>query len=108
MPSADAAAIPERVVRQQLDAERVLRYALLALFALFLWIFFAWPMAQVLWRSLLDNTGRFSGLANYVRYFRTPAIAASVTNSLSVALLTTLLTVGAALKDLAQAIREAR
>jgi iron(III) transport system permease protein len=95
-PSPGAVAIPERVVRQQLDAERILRGALLAVFALFLWIFFAWPMIQVLWRSLLDNDGRFIGLANYVRYFRTPAIAASVTNSLSVALLTTLLTVGAA------------
>ena len=95
-PALGAAAIPDRVVRQQLDSERVLRYALLGLFALFLWIFFAWPMAQVLWRSLLDNNGRFIGLANYVRYFRTPSIAASVTNSLSVALLTTLLTVGAA------------
>jgi len=95
-PAPGAAAIPDRVVRRQLDGERVLRYALLGLFALFLWIFFAWPMAQVLWRSLLDNNGRFIGLANYVRYFRTPSIAASVTNSLSVALLTTLLTVGAA------------
>ena len=95
-PVPDVAAIPDRLVRQQLDAERVLRYVLLALFALFLWVFFAWPMAQMLWRSLLDNQGRFIGLANYLRYFHTPAIAASVTNSLSVALVTTVLTVGAA------------
>ena len=40
-PAPGAAAIPDRVVRQKLDGERVLRYALLGLFALFLWIFFA-------------------------------------------------------------------
>ena len=40
------------------------------------------------------GTSKFIGLANYLRYFRTPAIAASITNSLSVALLTTVLTVG--------------
>ena len=38
----------------------------------------------MLWRSLLDNGGRFVGLANYARYFGTPAIAASITNSLAV------------------------
>src|SRR5262249_5264627 len=54
------------------------------------------PMAQVLWRSVLDNDGRFIGLANYVRYFRTPSIAASITNSLTVSLIAMVLTVGLA------------
>ena len=92
----DAAAIPDRVVRRQLDAERVVRYALLVLFALFLWVFLAWPMAQMLWRSLLDNSGRFVGLANYVRYFSTPAIGVSIVNSLTVSLIAMVLTVGLA------------
>ena len=91
-----AAAIPDRLVRQQLDGGRVVGYGLLALFGAFLYVVLVWPMAQVLWRSVLDNDGRFVGLANYVRYFRTPAIAASITNSLFVSLVAMVLTVGLA------------
>jgi iron(III) transport system permease protein len=94
--AADAVAIPDRLVRQQLDGGRVVGYGLLALFGAFLYVVLVWPMAQVLWRSVLDNDGRFVGLANYVRYFRTPAIAASITNSLFVSLVAMLLTVGLA------------
>ena len=91
-----AAVIPDRVVRQHLDAERLVSGLLLAVFGLFLYVFLVWPMAQVLWRSLLDNDGRFVGPANYLRYFRTPAIAASITNSLTVSLIAMVLTVGLA------------
>ena len=49
-----------------------------------LYLFLLYPLAQVLWRSLLDNRGRFIGVANYMHYFSTPAIAASITNSLFV------------------------
>ena len=90
------AAIPDRLVRQQLDAERVVRYLLLALFGLFLWVFLAWPMTQMFWRSLQDNSGRFVGPANYVQYFATPAIGVSITNSLSVSLIAMVLTVALA------------
>ena len=93
---AAAAGIPDRVVRQRLDAERVVGYLLLGAFGLFLYIFLVWPMAQVFWRSLLDNGGRLVGLANYLRYFRTPSIAASITNSLTVSLIAMVLTVGLA------------
>ena len=82
----DAYDIPTRLVRRRVDAEQGLRLALVAAFAVFLYVFLAWPMAQVIWRSLLDNQGRFVGLANYVRYVSTPAIGVSITNSLSVSL----------------------
>jgi len=88
-----ALAIPQTVVRRRLDAERVVRGTLLAAFALFLWIFLGWPMAQIAWRSLLDNQGRFIGLANYVRYVQTPAIGVSITNSLTVSFVAMALTV---------------
>ena len=88
--------IPDGTVRQRVDGERVAGYLLLALFGAFLSVFLVWPMAQVLWRSLLDNDGRFIGLANYARYFRTPAIAVSITNSLTVSLLAMVLTVALA------------
>ena len=94
--AADAAAIPDRLVHRRLDAERLVAYAGLTAFAVFLYVFLVWPMAQVLWRSLLDNDGRVIGLANYARYFRTPAIAASITNSLLVSTVAMIVTVGLA------------
>ena len=53
-----AAAIPDGVVRHRLDREDGIRWALIALFALVLYLFLLYPLAQVLWRSLLDNRGR--------------------------------------------------
>ncbi|OGL12685.1 MAG: phosphonate ABC transporter permease [Candidatus Rokubacteria bacterium RIFCSPLOWO2_02_FULL_72_37] len=88
-----SAAIPDRTVGHRLDRETVTGHALVALFALFLYVFVLYPMLHVLWRSLLDNSGRFVGAANYVRYFSTPAIAASITNSLTVSVLAMTVTV---------------
>jgi len=88
-----ARAIPDRPVRQAWHAEAVLRLALIAFYAAFLTLFVLYPMLQVFTRSLQDGQGRFVGAANYVRYFATPAIASSITNSLAVATGTTLLTV---------------
>jgi iron(III) transport system permease protein len=95
--SAEAGAgIPDRVVRHRFGREDAARWALVAAFALVLYLFIVLPMAKIVWRSLLDNDGRWTGLANYVRYFGTPAIAASVTNSLFVALVSMVLTVALA------------
>jgi iron(III) transport system permease protein len=90
------APIPERVVRHRFGREDAVRWALVAGFALVLYLFVVLPMGKIVWRSLLDNDGRWTGLANYARYFGTPAIAASITNSLFVALLSMALTVGLA------------
>jgi iron(III) transport system permease protein len=93
VPQPLAVPIPDHTVRHRLGREDVVRYALAAGFALTLYLFILYPMAQLAWRSLLDNAGRFVGLANYARYFRTPAIAASITNSLSVSGASMLITV---------------
>jgi iron(III) transport system permease protein len=87
------AAIPDRVVRHRLDRETALRFLLIGLFGFFLYLFVLYPMGKVLWRSLLNNDGAFIGAANYVRYFSTPAIAASITNSLYVSLVAMVVTV---------------
>jgi len=88
-----AAEIPDRVVRHRLSGEDVIRWALVAVFAAILYLFLLYPLGQVLWRSLLDNDGHFIGAANYVRYVSTPAIAASITNSLYVSVAAMALTV---------------
>jgi iron(III) transport system permease protein len=88
-----AVVIPDSTVRHRLDGETLLRYVLIGLFCLFLFFFVLYPMSQVLWRSLLGTEGAFIGAANYVRYFSTPAIAASITNSLSVSVVAMVVTV---------------
>ncbi len=93
---ADARAIPDRTVGHRLDGERALGAVLVALFGIFLCLFVLYPMAQVLWRSVQDNAGEFAGLANYARYFSTPAIAVSITNSLTVSTMTMVITVALA------------
>ena len=91
-----AAEIPDGVVRHRLSGEDAIRWALVAIFAAILYLFLLYPLVQVLWRSLLDNDGHFIGAANYVRYFSTPAIAASITNSLFVSVAAMALTVALA------------
>ena len=91
-----AASLPDRTVRHRLSGEDLIRYALVAAFGAVLYLFVLYPLGHVLWRSLLDNDGGFVGLANYARYFGTPAIAASITNSLYVSAASMAITVGLA------------
>src|SRR5262245_34875317 len=88
-----AAATPDRAVRRRLGAEDAVRYALVAAFAAVLGLFVLYPMAHLVWRSLSSNDGRFVGTANYARYFGTPAIASSISNSLFVSLSSMVITV---------------
>jgi iron(III) transport system permease protein len=91
--SGGAGAIPDRTVRHRLAGEDLARYGLVALFAVILYLFVLYPLLHVLWRSLLANDGAFVGLANYRRYFSTPAIAASIGNSLFVSAVSMAITV---------------
>ena len=85
--------LPDRVIRHRMSGEDAIRSSLVAVFAVVLGLFLLYPLSQVLWRSLLGSDGRFIGTANYVRYFSTPAIAASITNSLLVSALSMVVTV---------------
>ena len=76
-------------VPRRLTAEEVvMRAAILALVA-FLLLAIALPLATLLSKSFQDGDGRFVGVANYVRYFSTPALVASLWNSVWVAGLAT-------------------
>ena len=85
--------IPDRTVAHRLGREDVARYGLVAIFGFVLCLFVLYPMAQLAWRSLLANDGSFVGLANYAKYFRTPAIASSITNSLYVSAVSMIISV---------------
>ena len=54
VPGDVAGRIPDRTVRRRLGAEDLVRYALVAVFALVLFLFVLYPMGQLAWRSLLD------------------------------------------------------
>ena len=86
-------AIADRTVRHRIDREGVVRWVCIGLLAAFLVLFVLYPMLQVLSRSFQDNDGRYIGAANYTRYFATPAIAASITNSLAVSVAAMAITV---------------
>src|SRR5690349_9674153 len=87
------AALPDRTVRHRLGAEDLVRWALVALLAAILYLFVLYPLLQVVWRSLLANDGTAVGVANYRRYFATPAIAQSISNSLFVSIVSMAITV---------------
>jgi iron(III) transport system permease protein len=84
------AALPTR--RRLASDEIVMRAAIVALVT-FLLLAIAIPLATLLSKSFQDGDGRFVGLANYIRYFGTPTLVASLWNSTWVAALATVLVV---------------
>ena len=87
------ARVPAAVVKQQASRDDRFMGAILALLGLYLVVTLALPLGIMLAKSVQDSKGAFVGLANYARYFGTPALALSITNSLFVALLSTAITV---------------
>jgi iron(III) transport system permease protein len=81
----------ERVVRD----EWVMR-AGIVLLMLWLLISIALPLWALLSKSFQNADGQFVGLANYVRYFSTPALFGSIFNSVWVGALTTAIVIPAA------------
>jgi iron(III) transport system permease protein len=84
---------PVGVVKQEASRDDRLMGAILVLIGLYLVVTLALPLGIMLAKSVQDGKGAFVGLANYARYFGTPALALSITNSLFVALLSTAITV---------------
>ena len=73
----------------------VLRIALVVIIAL-LAVAVVFPLYSLLSMSLQDMDGEYVGLENFRIYFDTPALFASITNSLSVAISATLIVLGIA------------
>ena len=63
------------------------------LLALALFVFLTVPLAMIFARSVEDRSGTFVGLANFAQYVQSPALAQSTWNTLTFAVLTTLVTV---------------
>ena len=65
----------------------------LVLLALALLVFLTVPLAMILVRSVEGRGGEFAGLANFIQYVQSPALVQSTRNTLTFAMLTTLVTV---------------
>lgn len=76
--------------------EEHLKRLLLVLMVAWLLLGIVFPLAPLVYRSLSDKSGAFAGLANYQRYFSTPSLSISFTNSLTVSLTTTAIAVSLA------------
>jgi iron(III) transport system permease protein len=83
------AARPPRVV----DGQRRIAIALLLLSCAALVLFLLGPLSAIFAKSVEDKHGAFVGLANFVEYVRSPALAESLSNTLFVALTVTAITV---------------
>jgi iron(III) transport system permease protein len=94
VPAAGPRAAPlERASRVSLWSEAIVARGGLVLLAAGLLVFLAVPLAMILVRSVEDKAGAFAGAANFVSYFASPAVGISLGNSLTFAVLTTLVTV---------------
>ncbi len=81
------------VVRPQSSRDDWLMRAFIGVIGLYLVVALALPLGLMLGKSLQGPKDEFVGLANYVRYFSTPALFQSIGNSLWVAILSTAITV---------------
>jgi iron(III) transport system permease protein len=87
------AGAPLAAVRPEVSRDEWLMRGLMGVIGLYLVVTLAMPLLLMLLKSLQDSRGAFVGLANYVSYFATPALSASVYQSLLVSILSTLITV---------------
>jgi iron(III) transport system permease protein len=76
-------------VRRSLSSDDIIMRLGLLLLAGWLIVTVALPLWALLSKSFQNADGEFVGLANYIRYFSTPALFQSVWNSLGVALIST-------------------
>ncbi|HWQ82928.1 MAG TPA: putative 2-aminoethylphosphonate ABC transporter permease subunit [Anaerolineales bacterium] len=93
---ARAEVLKTTAARPTADWEGWLKRLLILFVVLWLFIGIVLPLFPLILRNLSDSQGRFVGLANYQKYFSSPALSLAFTNSLTVSLLATLISVGLA------------
>ena len=81
------------IVRPQASRDDRLMRLFIVVIGLYLIAALALPLGLMLGKSLQGPREEFVGVANYVRYFSTPALFQSIGNSLWVSVLSTLITV---------------
>jgi iron(III) transport system permease protein len=82
-----------QLVAPRLDWDALLLRAGVVLLVGWLLITIALPLWALLSKSFQNSSGQFVGLANYIRYFSTPALFNSIFNSVWVAVISTLIVI---------------
>ncbi len=90
VPAQSSRATPPRLA---LATEAIVARGGLILLVAGLLVFLTVPLAMILMRSAEDKAGAFVGLANFAAYLASPSVGISLKNSLTFAVLTTLVTV---------------
>ncbi len=86
---ADSVAIAAKPVRAKLGRDDLIVRGTTVAIGLFLTVIIVLPLYAMLSKSFEDKDGVFVGLANYTRYFTTPALFRSIDHSLFIALAST-------------------
>ena len=81
------------VTKQSVHWSDRVAHALLIAAGIALVVFLMVPLAMILMKSAQNRAGDWVGLANFVEYFRTPALARSIWNSVWVSALVTAITI---------------
>ena len=81
-----------RFVRQTTHWTERIAHLSLALVALILTVFLAFPLGAILMQSLEGKQGEFAGFSNFIAYARTPALLTSLWNSVWVSATVTVIT----------------
>ena len=91
-----AIATPALVVRPRLSRDDRIMRGFILLVGVWMVIAVVLPLYFMLSKSLENRGGDFVGLANYVAYFSTPALFYSIENSLTIAVISTAITLSLA------------
>ena len=91
-----ALVIEAPLVKPKVGAEDWVMRGGLAIIGVYLLVAVVFPLYTILSKSFQDSHGLFVGLANYAEYFATPALFYSISNSLTVSVVSMVITVGLA------------
>lgn len=90
--AAEIAARPAPRIRAKLGSDDLVMRLTVVAIGLFLLVAIVLPLYTMLSKSVEDRGGNLVGLANYARYFATPALAYSIQNSVVIAVVSTAIT----------------
>ncbi|WP_183192271.1 putative 2-aminoethylphosphonate ABC transporter permease subunit [Brevibacillus fluminis] len=85
-----------RVVRQKMGRDEWLQKILIAAMVVSLFISVMLPLGDLFSKVFVDSQGNYIGFTNLIRYFSTPALSLSFTNTLYISVVTTLISVSLA------------
>lgn len=84
---------PDRPLKQEVSRDDVIMRAGLAVLGVALLLFVLFPIASLLKKAFENKAGEFVGVANFLQFFSTPSLSASIGNSLFIAAISTVLSV---------------